>query len=171
MSKSVRGSVAGRLVDMGHHQRCSQRLKTGQAQYFVVCCTAWRIRRDILVHKVADDQYFSASNASNHGKGLRPHRRAQSGTCISSSRGRVNGASSDPKDPRLANVAEAEEIDLASVAYFTLSMAVVCGDHGQDRATGYTVEMVSRFTLRLNTPSGSGTASRRGPGVRHQPSA
>src|SRR6202011_3023173 len=63
----VRGSNAGALVDSVTTNAVAK-LKIGQAHYSGLLYEHGGFVDDILVHKVADDQYFICVNASNQKK-------------------------------------------------------------------------------------------------------
>jgi aminomethyltransferase len=115
-------------------------LKTGQAQYSGLLYEHGGFVDDILVHKVADDQYFLCVNASNHEKDYE-HIAAQN----------RHNAQVEFASPRYAQLAiqgpkglvtlqKLTKTDLASIGYYHFVDGAVSGTTARIARTGYTGE-------------------------------
>jgi aminomethyltransferase len=115
-------------------------LKTGQAQYSGLLYEHGGFVDDILVHKVADDQYFLCVNASNQEKDYE-HIAAQN----------RHNAQVEFASPRYAQLAiqgpkglvtlqKLTKTDLASIGYYHFVDGAVSGTTARIARTGYTGE-------------------------------
>jgi aminomethyltransferase len=135
----VRGPDAFALVDSVTTNAVAK-LKIGQAQYSGLLYGHGGFVDDILVHKVADDNYFLCVNASNQEKDYE-HISAQN-----RHRAQVEFASpryaqlaiQGPKG--LATLQKLTKPDLASIAYYHFIDGAVSGTPARIARTGYTGE-------------------------------
>jgi aminomethyltransferase len=135
----IRGPEAGVFTDFvtTNHAR---KLKTGQAQYSALLYGHGGIVDDILVHKVAEDQYFLCVNAANQEKDfahIRTWNRFDARAEFASDR----YAQLAVQGPRaLATLQKLTKTDLAAIRYYWFSDGQVAGAAARIARTGYTGE-------------------------------
>jgi aminomethyltransferase len=135
----IHGSDAGALVDSVTTNAVAK-LKIGQAQYSGLLYEHGGFVDDILVHKVADDQYFLCVNASNQEKDydhIAAQNRHNSKVEFASAR-YAQLAIQGPKG--LITLQKLTKTDLASIAYYHFVDGVVSGTTARIARTGYTGE-------------------------------
>jgi len=135
----IRGPEAGKLTDWVT-TNAVQKLKTGQAQYSGLLYEHGGFVDDILVHKVADDQYFLCVNASNQDKDFAhicAHNRFNAQVENAGDR-YAQLAIQGPK--ARATLQNLTPVDLAAIKYYWFTDGDVCGRPARIAHTGYTGE-------------------------------
>jgi aminomethyltransferase len=135
----VRGSDAGAMVDSVTTNAVAK-LKIGQAQYSGLLYGHGGFVDDILVHKVAEDQYFLCVNASNQEKDYE-HIAAQNRHNAKVEFASPRYAQIAIQGPKgLATLQKLTKTDLASIAYYHFVDGIVSGATARIARTGYTGE-------------------------------
>ena len=135
----IRGPEAGKLTDWVT-TNAVQKLKTGQAQYSGLLYEHGGFVDDILVHKVADDQYFLCVNASNQDKDFAhicAHNRFNAQVENAGDR-YAQLAIQGPK--ARATLQNLTPVDLTAIKYYWFTDGDVCGRPARIAHTGYTGE-------------------------------
>ncbi len=135
----IRGPEALKLTDFVT-TNAAARLKTGQIQYSGLLYEHGGFVDDILVHKIADDEYFLVVNASNQEKDYE-HIRAQNRWNAEVDFASERYAQIAVQGPKaLATVQKLTPLDLASMRYYWFADGEVCGVPARVTRTGYTGE-------------------------------
>jgi aminomethyltransferase len=135
----IRGAEAGNLADFVTTNYAGK-LHTGQAQYSALLYPHGGFVDDILVHKVAEDQYFLCVNAANQEKDfdhIRSHNRFDARVDLTSdefTQLAIQGPSA------LAALQKLTASDLASFRYYWFQDCDVAGVPARIARTGYTGE-------------------------------
>jgi aminomethyltransferase len=115
-------------------------LQCGQVQYSALLYEHGGFVDDILVHKVADDNWFLCVNASNQDKDYE-HIRAQNRWECSVENAGPRYAQLAIQGPRaLETLQKLTRVDLASIRYYWFTDAEVCSQPARLARTGYTGE-------------------------------
>ena len=136
---AIRGPEAARLTDTVTTNAVA-RLKTGQIQYAGLLYEHGGFVDDVLVHKVADDEYFLCVNASNQEKDfehIRAANHCDAEVDFASDR-YVQLAIQGPR--ALATLQELTPVDLATIRYYWFTDGEVAGMPARIARTGYTGE-------------------------------
>ena len=135
----IRGPEALATVDFLTTNAVS-RLKTGQIQYSGLLYPHGGFVDDILVHKVAEDQYFLCVNASNQEKDFQHIRESnhRSATVEFVSERYAQIAVQGPRSG--ATLQKLTSVDLAAIRYYNFVDGEVCGKPARIARTGYTGE-------------------------------
>jgi aminomethyltransferase len=135
----VRGRKAAKLVDYVSTNHAAK-LKTGQAHYSALLYEHGGFVDDILVHKVADDNFFLCVNASNQEKDfehIRSQNRFDAEVEFSSDR----YAQLAVQGPRARDIVQKlTPVDLGSIKYYWFTDGEVLGIPARIAHTGYTGE-------------------------------
>ena len=137
----IRGPEAGKLVDYISTNHAAK-LKHGQAHYSALLYEHGGFVDDILVHKLADDNFFLCVNASNQEKDFE-HIQAAAANRFNA---KVEFASDKyaqlaiqgPK--ALATLQKLTKADLAAIKYYWFTDGAVSGTPARIARTGYTGE-------------------------------
>ncbi len=116
------------------------KLKHGQAQYSALLYGHGGFVDDILVHRVADNEFFLCVNAGNQEKDyehIRAANRFQAEVVFASERF-AQLAIQGPK--ALATLQKLTPVDLSSIRYYWFADGAVCGAPARIAHTGYTGE-------------------------------
>jgi aminomethyltransferase len=135
----IRGPEALQLTEWVTTNAVS-RLKTGQVHYAGLLYDTGCFVDDILVHKVADDQFFLCVNASNQEKDFE-HIRAQNRWNAQVDFAGDRYAQVAIQGPKaLAIVQKLTPMDVAAMRYYWFADGEVCGIPARVARTGYTGE-------------------------------
>lgn len=135
----IRGREALRLVDFVT-TNAAARLKSGQVHYSGLLYEHGGFVDDILVHKVAEDQYFLCVNASNQQKDfehIRGANRFDAEVALTSGR-YVQLAIQGPR--ALTTLQKLTPVDLGAIRYYWFTDGAVAGAPARIARTGYTGE-------------------------------
>ena len=135
----IRGRDAARLADYVTTNNVSK-LKIGQAHYSGLLYETGGFVDDILVHKVADDQYFLCVNASNQEKDfshIHSHNKFDAAVEFTSER-YTQLAIQGPQSR--ATLQKLTPVDLSAIKYYWFTDGEVCGVPARIAHTGYTGE-------------------------------
>jgi aminomethyltransferase len=135
----IRGPEAARVADFVTTNNVSK-LKTGQAHYSGLLYETGGFVDDILVHKVADDQFFLCVNASNQEKDfshIRSHNKFDAAVEFTSDR-YSQLAIQGPQGR--ATLQKLTAVDLSAIKYYWFTDGAVCGTPARIAHTGYTGE-------------------------------
>jgi len=135
----VRGPEALKLVEYVTTNAASK-LKIGQAQYSALLYEHGGFVDDILVHKVADDEYFLCVNASNQDKDYE-HIAAHNHFNATVENAGPRYAQIAVQGPRAIETAQQlTTIELAPIKYYHFADGTFCGVPARVARTGYTGE-------------------------------
>jgi aminomethyltransferase len=135
----VRGPEALKLVEYVTTNAASK-LKIGQAQYSALLYEHGGFVDDILVHKVADDEYFLCVNASNQDKDYE-HIAAHNRFNATVENAGPRYAQIAVQGPRAIETAQQlTTIELAPIKYYHCADGTFCGIPARVARTGYTGE-------------------------------
>jgi aminomethyltransferase len=135
----IRGPEAAQMADFVTTNH-AQKLKLGQAHYSGLLYETGGFVDDILVHKVAEDNYFLCVNASNQEKDfehIRSHNRFDATVELSSDR-YTQLAIQGPH--ARATLQKLTPVELASIKYYWFTDGEVAGVPARIAHTGYTGE-------------------------------
>ncbi len=135
----IRGPEAAKLVDFVSTNNAAK-LKHGQAHYSGLLYEHGGFVDDILVHKVADDDFFLCVNASNQDKDfehIRSHNRFDAEVDFASDR--YSQLAIQGPNGR-ATLQKLTPVDLAAIKYYWFTDGEVCGTPARIAHTGYTGE-------------------------------
>jgi aminomethyltransferase len=135
----IRGLEAAKLVDFVSTNNAAK-LKHGQAHYSGLLYEHGGFVDDILVHKVADDEFFLCVNASNQDKDfehIRSHNRFDAE--VDSAGERYSQLAVQGPNGR-ATLQKLTPVDLAAIKYYWFADGEVCGTPARIAHTGYTGE-------------------------------
>jgi len=135
----VRGPEAGKLIDYVSTNHAAK-LKLGQAHYSALLYEHGGFVDDILVHKVADDEFFLCVNASNQEKDFEHICAANhfDAEVDFASERYAQLAIQGPK--ALATLQKLTQTDLAAIKYYWFTDGSVSGTPARIARTGYTGE-------------------------------
>ncbi len=135
----VRGPEAAKLVDFVSTNNAAK-LKLGQAHYSGLLYEHGGFVDDILVHKVAEDEFFLCVNASNQEKDFE-HIRAQNrfDAAVDFASDRYSQLAIQGPHAR-ATLQKLTPVDLGAIKYYWFTDGEVCGTHARIAHTGYTGE-------------------------------
>src|SRR5215469_11330458 len=135
----IRGRDAARLADYVTTNNVSK-LKIGQAHYSGLLYETGGFVDDILVHKVADDQYFLCVNASNQEKDFSHiHSHNKFDAAVEFTSERYTQLAIQGRQAR-ATLQKLTPVDLSAIKYYWFTDAEVCGVPARIAHTGYTGE-------------------------------
>jgi aminomethyltransferase len=135
----IRGREAAQLVDFVSTNNAA-RLKHGQAHYSGLLYEHGGFVDDILVHKVADDDFFLCVNASNQEKDFE-HIRSQNRFHAEVDFASDRYAQIAVQGPHArATLQKLTPVDLAAIKYYWFTDGQVCGVPARIAHTGYTGE-------------------------------
>jgi aminomethyltransferase len=135
----VRGPEAAKLVDYVSTNHAAK-LKTGQAHYSALLYEHGGFVDDILVHKVADDNFFLCVNASNQEKDF-DHIRAANRFDAELEFASEQYAQLAIQGPKaLATLQKLAKTDLSPIKYYWFTDGSVSGTPARIARTGYTGE-------------------------------
>ena len=135
----IRGPEAAKLVDFVSTNNAAK-LKHGQAHYSGLLYEHGGFVDDILVHKVADDDFFLCVNASNQEKDfehIRSNNRLDAEVDFASDR--YSQLAIQGPNAR-ATLQKLTPVDLAAIKYYWFTDGEVCGTPARIAHTGYTGE-------------------------------
>ena len=135
----IRGPEAARLTDYLTTNSVA-RLKTGQAHYSALLYPHGGFVDDILVHKVAENEFFLCVNASNQEKDyehIRAYNKFEAEVEFAGPR-YAQIAIQGPK--ALATLRKLTPVDLGAIRYYWFTDGAVCGAAARIARTGYTGE-------------------------------
>jgi aminomethyltransferase len=135
----IRGPEAAKLVDFVSTNNAAK-LKHGQAHYSGLLYEHGGFVDDILVHKVADDDFFLCVNASNQDKDfehIRLHNRFDAKVGFAGDR-YSQLAIQGPK--ARATLQKLTPVDLSAIKYYWFTDGEVCATPARIAHTGYTGE-------------------------------
>ena len=135
----IRGPEAAKLVDFVSTNNAAK-LKHGQAHYSGLLYEHGGFVDDILVHKVADDNFFLCVNASNQEKDfehIRSHNHLNAEVDFASDR--YSQLAIQGPHGR-ATLQKLTPVDLAAIKYYWFTDGEVCGAPARIAHTGYTGE-------------------------------
>ena len=153
----IRGPEAARLTDYVATNSVA-RLKIGQAHYSALLYPHGGFVDDILVHKVADNEFFLCVNASNQEKDfehIRAYNKFDAEVDFASQR-YAQIAIQGPK--ALATLAKLTPVDLARSSITGSRMARCAAFRRASRARATRARTASRSTWRPPRPRASGTS-------------
>ncbi len=136
----IRGAEAAKLVDFVSTNNAAK-LKPGQAHYSGLLYEHGGFVDDILVHKVADDDFFLCVNASNQEKDfehIRAHRSGFDAAVDFASDRYAQLAIQGPSGR--ATLQKLTPVDLSAIKYYWFTDGEVCGIPARIAHTGYTGE-------------------------------
>jgi len=135
----IRGPEALALVQSVTTNNAA-RLQRGQVQYSGLLYEHGGFVDDILVHKVADDEFFLCVNASNQDKDYEHIRSHNRWNCTVENAG-PRFAQLAIQGPRaLATLQKLTRVDLSSMRYYWFTDGEVSGEPARIARTGYTGE-------------------------------
>jgi aminomethyltransferase len=135
----IRGPEAAKLVDFVSTNNAAK-LKHGQAHYSGLLYDHGGFVDDILVHKVADNDFFLCVNASNQEKDfehIRSHNRLDAQVDFAGDR--YSQLAIQGPNAR-ATLQKLTPVDLAAIKYYWFTDGEVCGTPARIAHTGYTGE-------------------------------
>jgi aminomethyltransferase len=135
----IRGPEAAKLVDYVSTNHAAK-LKYGQAHYSGLLYEHGGFVDDILVHKVADDDFFLCVNASNQDKDFE-HIRSHNpfDAKVEFAGDRYSQLAIQGPNAR-ATLQKLTPVDLAAIKYYWFADGEVCGTPARIAHTGYTGE-------------------------------
>jgi aminomethyltransferase len=135
----IHGPEAARLADFVTTNNVSK-LKNGQAHYSGLLYETGGFVDDILVHKVANDQFFLCVNAANQEKDfahIRSHDKFDAAVEFTSDR--YSQLAIQGPQAR-ATLQKLTPVDLSAIKYYWFAEGAVCGCPARIAHTGYTGE-------------------------------